>query len=160
MSGVSVGSLEVAILKAMFMNLENSDRQIRKVSRFQLVELMGKFEQSIRFAAVKTGARSIGFAPFRGVVARAHHCGANVDRLSRFLYVLDTGFSEGSSDFPATALRSLYLSSKRTTQEKPVLVAKCIYALQNYLDFNTTKSLRMAKEMPWKIEEFDGNPNQ
>lgn len=155
-AGLGVGHVEAAVLRAMFLNADRpSDKYVGVLSKPQLIQLFPKYEESVRFASTKNGTRAIRYAPVRSLIARAHHCGADKDRLSRFVYVFDTGYSEGSTDFPAVALRSAYLALTRAHDQRAVFYLKSITALKSFLDYSTNKKLTLAKDIPWKIEELD-----
>jgi len=153
MHGIAATVQEVAVLRGMFSTVGNFEP--RNISRQRLFEAWDVFHQSVRFASKKNGVRAMPGSTTRAVVARAHFCGEDAERLERFLYVADTGFSESSTDNPAIAMRLVYLNSKRNTSSRGVIYSKSLSAVRSFLSYSTVRQIRASREQLWTIPEID-----
>lgn len=158
LTGIDVTVKETAIFRAMFLSV--GDFRRRDISRAKVADLFPKYEDSIRFAVAKHGRHALSATHFRSLVARAHYCGENAERLARFLTVFDTGMADERTDAIVIQYRNFYMSNfgrgKNTQTKQEIAYSKGAFALSLFLSHSTSTRLNLAKEQLWKIKDFDG----
>jgi hypothetical protein len=163
--GLDTDKLSIAIAKCLFIQI-GKNVSTRDIDSNHVLAMYQSHQESIDFAKQKKSHPSIVYAPVRAMVARAHYQALNnpehiafgrVDKLDRFIEVLDTGFATSDNESPIVALRNSYLNSKvkgaTTEKTKLSFAAKTVTAIYKYLSDSNTKVIQEAKAQLFPIPE-------
>jgi len=159
--GLDTTPMAVAICKALWIDPRPSNGKIPRITDYNKVfKAYESFRDGVVIACKKhNGRNSVTVAAIRAVVARAYYrCNGDedIERLKRFVYVLDTGLATDASEHPAVLLRNAYLQmGKRGEKGNLELHRKAMWALDAYMDKKEVSTLRQAKKQLFPLESFE-----
>lgn len=159
--GLNASANQVSLVRAFFLPLSNVSKYQKGVltSPQKVLELLSQHQEAIEFASKRHGSKPVLYAPVRAMVARAWYH-ENRKRLEEFLYVFDTGFSSGSEDSAAVALRNVVLEmrAKKTDSGNAARVSlsnKACSAIEAFLTKEERKMIREKSACKWKVKGVD-----
>lgn len=158
-SGVDATPTKLAISRYCFLQPSESRRDLRRLNRLTLINNYVEHKEAIDFAARAFGHGSFLFAVYRAIIARAYLCGADKEKLLRFMEVVDTGMSQSEVETTPIILRNLILRNRKinnytTSQDFYQHVSWC---LKKFLDGKVvkTKTCGKAGQQLFPVAKFD-----
>jgi hypothetical protein len=157
--GIIATNAHISMVRALHLVQPNGGKIPSMSSPQKVLSILATHRDAIEFALKKNGS-GIMFAPVRAVVARAWYH-ENRPRLEQFLYVFDTGFSNGPEDSAAVCLRNSYNSITKGIRNsggssfRVDFAKKAVSALEAFLAGEKRTAIKAKSTCKWKIEGVD-----